>query len=93
MGVILKGLLKPSTTKRDLYLVAGASAAATLALITIAKLALQSSPPKKVTRSPRKHVLSVLSKAETESLPYPPDVFPGARDVESPVCLFYVFDA
>lgn len=53
-------------------------------LITLAKLSLQSTPPSKVTRSPRKDV-ETLSKEEAADLPYPPDVFPGARDVESSV--------
>jgi len=91
MGAILQGLLKPSTTKRDLYLVAGASAAATLTLVTLAKLALQSPPPppSKVTPSPRRKV-EALSKDDVDRLPYPPDVFPGARDVDSSVSLSFI---
>jgi pimeloyl-ACP methyl ester carboxylesterase len=65
-------------------LIIGSSAATTLAAIALARLALYSQPPK-VVPSPRKTLLPKLSKAEQDNLPYPPDVFPGARDVNSPV--------
>jgi hypothetical protein len=41
--------------------------------------------PKQILPSPRASILPKLSKKEQEELPYPPDVFPGARDVASPV--------
>ena len=64
--------------------VIGSSVAVTLAVVAIARLALHSTP-RKIVPSPRATLLPKLSKAEQEDLPYPPDVFPGARDVESPV--------
>lgn len=58
--------------------------AATLTLIALARLSLQAPPPRTI-RSPRATQLPSLSEAEQAALPYPPDAFPGARDVESPV--------
>ena len=63
----------------------GSSVAATLTVLTIARLTLYSAPPK-IIPSPRNSLLPTLSQKEREDLPYPPDVFPGARDVHSPVC-------
>jgi hypothetical protein len=37
-----------------------------------------------VASSPLKSLLPKLSAAERHSLPYPPDLFPGARDVQTP---------
>jgi hypothetical protein len=42
------------------------------------------SSPKSIP-SPRVTQLSKLSEIEQAKLPYPPDVLPGARDVDSPV--------
>ena len=64
-------------------LIVGSSVATTLA-VAIARLAFHSTPTK-IIASPRATLLPKLSKAEQEELPYPPDVFPGARDVDSPV--------
>ncbi|KAH6671411.1 Alpha/Beta hydrolase protein [Halenospora varia] len=69
---------------RDTYLIIGSSVATTLAVVTIARLALAPTPPKKIIRSPRETLLPKISKQGQGDLPYPPDVFPGARDVESP---------
>jgi hypothetical protein len=41
--------------------------------------------PEPVIRSPNTTLLPELSKEEYDELPYPPDAFPGARDVASPV--------
>lgn len=61
----------------------GSSVATTLAVLTIARVALYSVPPKTIP-SPLKTLLPKLSKNEQAELPYPPDVFPGARDINSP---------
>lgn len=42
--------------------------------------------------SPRTTLLPKLAYAERLNLPYPPDVLPGARDVESPYGTFRVFE-
>lgn len=73
---------------RNLTLI-GTSIATTIAFVTITKYAFYSSPPK-VIPSPRETVLSRLSKKEQDALPYPPDVFPGARDVSSPVRCYMI---
>jgi hypothetical protein len=57
---------------------------ATLTLLALARLSLQTAPPR-IIRSPRATQLPNISEAEQAVLPYPPDAFPGARDVESPV--------
>ncbi|KAF4632706.1 hypothetical protein G7Y89_g5414 [Cudoniella acicularis] len=68
---------------RDTYLIIGSSVATTLAVVTLTRLAL-SSPPKTIIRGPTDTLLPKLSKEEQAELPYPPDVFPGSRDVVSP---------
>ncbi|KAK7514562.1 Alpha/Beta hydrolase protein [Phyllosticta citriasiana] len=45
-----------------------------------------------VIPSPRTTVLSKLSAAEKEALPYPPDVLPGARDVATPYGSLRVYE-
>ena len=46
----------------------------------------------KVIPSPRETLLPKLSEAEAGDLPYPPDVFPGARDVDSPYGTIRVYE-
>lgn len=65
-------------------LIVGSTFLTTLALLSLAKSTL-SPVPRKIIPSPRDSLLPSLSKEEQEALPYPPDIFPGARDVESPV--------
>jgi hypothetical protein len=57
-----------------------------LAAFALARLigTLQTASPKSIP-SPRVTQLSKLSEIEQAKLPYPPDVLPGARDVDSPV--------
>ncbi|KAK3336664.1 alpha/beta-hydrolase [Cercophora scortea] len=43
-------------------------------------------------KSPRKTLLPSLSKDETAALPYPPDILPGGRDVETPYGNIKVFE-
>lgn len=43
-------------------------------------------------RSPRATLLPQLSEDEIASLPYPPDVLPGARDVASPYGTVRVYE-
>ncbi len=42
--------------------------------------------------SPREHVLQTLSESERAALPYPPDVLPGGRAVETPYGSVAVFE-
>src|SRR5271156_5883787 len=71
---------------RDVTYIIGASVITTFAVLTVTRLALQGKQ-EKVYRSPRETLLPKLTEAEIAALPYPPDVLPGGRDVDSPVCL------
>lgn len=70
------------------YIVAGvaASIASGLAILSVSER-LQSRPrtSRQIIPSPRATQIPGLTKEEQAALPYPPDVFPGSRDVESPV--------
>jgi hypothetical protein len=44
------------------------------------------------TRSPKSTALAGLSAEEIESLPYPPDIFPGGKDVSTPYGSIRVFE-
>lgn len=70
---------------RNVPMIIGTSVATTLAVVTLAKLALQSPPKPKLILSPRDTLLPALTKDEQDLLYYPPDIFPGARDVTSTV--------
>jgi hypothetical protein len=43
-------------------------------------------------RSPRQDISPSLSQEEIGNLPYPPDIFPGGRDVETPYGFIRVFE-
>ena len=45
-----------------------------------------------IVPSPRDTLLPLLSCAEAAALPYPPDIFPGARDVDSPYGVMRVYE-
>lgn len=58
-----------------------------VAIVLIARLTLFLNKPKswrKSIPSPRDTLLPFLTPSEVSALPYPPNVLPGARDVESP---------
>jgi len=80
----IPGLFESPAAPRNTGFIISSSVVATLAILTIGRLALQTTPPKTIP-SPRTTQLPHLSKDEQDALPYPPDVFPGARDVGSPV--------
>lgn len=46
----------------------------------------------KIIKSPKQTVLSTLPATELSSLPYPPDVLPGGRDVPTPYGNVHVFE-
>jgi hypothetical protein len=70
---------------RNIPLIIGTSVATTLAVITLARLSLRSPTKPKLIVSPRETLLPKLTKEEQSLLSYPLDIFPGARDVPSPV--------
>lgn len=61
-----------------------------LTLFALARGLTAANQAPKIIRSPRDTSLPRLSKEEREKLPYPPDVMPGARDVESAVCVYAI---
>lgn len=75
-------------SQAEASLIIGTSTATTLAVITLAKLTLQSPPKPRIIPSPRETLLPKLTKEEQSQLTYPPDIFPGARDVPSRVSQF-----
>jgi len=63
------------------------TALTTIAAITISGFVFKEKKVK-IIKSPVATLLPKLSQAEKDALPYPPDSYPGARDVASPVCHF-----
>lgn len=58
----------------------------TLVLGVVARLALKGRQHDKIFRSPLETAVPNLTEKEKHELPYPPDLLPGARDVNTPVC-------
>jgi hypothetical protein len=83
MTGIFEKLLDFVPSRKTSFIVLTA-AATTLIFSEIAKRKLNPAP-KQIIPSPRASLLPSLSKEGQEELPYPPDVFPGPRDVASPV--------
>ncbi|OCK81970.1 alpha/beta-hydrolase [Lepidopterella palustris CBS 459.81] len=79
------------TSRLPLYLSAGAVSLTLLAVIKSISSSLTSDFPK-IIASPRETLLPNLSQGEIDSLPYPPDVLPGARDVDSPYGCIRVYE-
>lgn len=86
MDYIYRVFNQPSKGEGDVTFIVGASVITTFAVLSITRLALQGKQ-EKIYRSPRETLLPKLTEAEIVALPYPPDVLPGGRDVDSPVCV------
>ena len=71
-------------------LIVTSTAIATAVVLSVIRRYLWPTPPK-VIRSPLRTVISGLSQDEVAKLEYKSDHFPGARDVETPVCLPFPF--
>jgi len=67
-------------------------AAVSLALVLRQFLGTHSSHKQSWIDSPRKKVYSELNPEQRAALPYPPDVLPGGRDVETPYGFIKVFE-
>lgn len=81
-------LLEPSHWKYDdVPIIIGVNVATTLALLLVARLSFRGPTQGKIFRSPRENLLPKLTAKETNDLPYPPDVLPGRREVNTPVSL------
>jgi len=78
--------LTPYVPSSRLSLIFSAGAASIIALVAYQSYtkSVERARAKKVFSSPRDVVVSKLSEVEKNALPYPPDVLPGARDVDSP---------
>jgi pimeloyl-ACP methyl ester carboxylesterase len=79
------GSLSPTQSSINTAAVIATTAAATVALSSLLRIALYPRHPQ-ILRGPLKTVIPTLSDAELAALDYTPDAFPGARDVETPVC-------
>ena len=53
---------------------------------------IRKAPRQEPIRSPLKDISASLSQEELDNLPYPPDIFPGGRDVETPYGSIRVFE-
>jgi hypothetical protein len=65
-------------------LVVGTTAIATVAFLGLARWALYPAR-KSVIRGPLRTTIPYMAEAEVEGLAYRPGMYPGARDVETPV--------
>ena len=52
----------------------------------------KASHSRKIIPSPRDTQLPFLSRGQASALPYPPDILPGARDVDSPYGVMRVYE-
>lgn len=71
-------------------LFAGAALLATSLLFKLSTV--RNVPRQEPICSPLKYISTNLSQEEQDNLPYPPDVFPGGRDVETPYGSIRVFE-
>ncbi|KAL2258256.1 hypothetical protein VTK26DRAFT_8518 [Humicola hyalothermophila] len=72
-------------------LTAAGTAIATVAMLSLVRRLLWPTPPKTL-HSPLRTVVSGLSQDEIAKLDYKPDIFPGARDVETPYGSIRVYE-
>jgi hypothetical protein len=72
------------TSRVPLYLVLGAVSVGTFILFRSTITSLHSKNKSSTVPSPRDDVLPKLSEGDIKRLPYPPNAFPGARDVDTP---------
>ncbi len=60
--------------------------------VTLIASDLSLRPAKKIIKSPQATLLPRLAQSEIDSLPYPPDVLPGLRDVATPYGTMRVYE-
>lgn len=78
----------PSPTPHTALLLATSTAIATVGVLFVARAALWPRP-QKILRNPLTTVFPRASPRDLEGLVYRPDQFPGARDVDTPVSVFW----
>lgn len=66
--------------------------AASLAVGALVNAYTRSKPSKQFLQSPRGTLLPTFDADETAGLSYPPDAFPGSRDVDSPYGSLRVYE-
>ena len=86
--------LSPYVPSSRLSLIITAGAASVIALVAYQSYSksVQRARARAVFLSPRNAVVSKLSEAEKAKLPYPSNVLPGARDVDSPYGTMRVYE-
>ncbi|KAH8815272.1 Alpha/Beta hydrolase protein [Xylogone sp. PMI_703] len=83
LGGASSGSSQPTVlTPQNVSLIVSATVATTLVVTAALKHTVYTPLPRRIP-SPRDTLLPRLSKSEKDALPYPPDLFPGARDVEN----------
>lgn len=82
--------LRAPAERAGFYLALGAVGVSAGLVATL--LTRERRPSRQCIGSPRKTHLPQLSEEEIAALPYPPDVLPGSRDVETPYGCIKVFE-
>jgi len=85
LTAIISNAFQPNSERSTTAIVV-TTALATYAAITLPRLFFRKKQVK-IFKGPATTLLPKLSLAEKKALPYPPDTYPGGRDVNSPVCL------
>ena len=80
------------SSRLSLYVLAGAASAATFIAYQSYNRSVKQARQKAVIPSPLTTLLPKLSVEEQRKLPYPPDILPGARDVDSPYGSIRVYE-
>jgi len=75
---------RPSPLRLSQYILVGAATLSLLAVFRLSQNSPQVTKNDHVIPSPLNTTISELSKEEIDHLPYPPDLFPGARDLDTP---------
>lgn len=76
----------------SLALAFGLTSLALTAVLRNSSLSSSARRTRKIIQSPRVTLLPKLSEEEIGELPYPPDVLPGARNVNSPYGIIRVYE-
>lgn len=82
----VSGIFRQHHATMSPTILVGVTVLTTLAVITASRRIFREEKVK-IIKGPVTTLLPKLTEAEKALLPYPPDALPGARDVESPVCL------
>lgn len=79
-------------SRASLYVIAGAASTAAFIAYQSYNRSAKQARQKAVIPSPLTTLLPKLSVEEQRMLPYPPDILPGARDVDSPYGSIRVYE-